>query len=182
MFGPDQNNLMNNCKILNLRSRFEACPNISAVTVQLRSVSSPYNIIETTNTQGGGNISLNVMLSNPVNGVPYYVVIKSVNSIETWSSVPVTFNAGTASYNFTSSINQAFGNNQILSGGIPSIYQGDANQDGFVNSVDVILVYNDAISFITTPATDFNCDGVTDVSDLILGSNNSSAFIQKITP
>jgi hypothetical protein len=182
MFGPDQNNLMNNCKILNLRSRFEACQNVSAVTVQLRSVSSPYNIIETTNTQGGGNISLNVMLSNPVNGVPYYVVIKSVNSIETWSSVPVTFNAGTASYNFTSSINQAFGNNQILSGGIPSIYQGDANQDGFVNSVDVILVYNDAISFITTPATDFNCDGVTDVSDLILGSNNSSAFIQKITP
>ena len=182
MFGPNQNNLNNNCKTLTMTSKFESCPNLSAATIQLRSNVSPYNLVESSNAMGGGNSPVNIMLSNVANGVPYYLVIKSTNSIETWSSGSVTFNAGIAGYNFTTSISQAYGNNQKLSGGIPSIYQGDANQDGFVNSVDVILVYNNAIAFMNSPSTDFNCDGTTDVSDLILATNNSSAFVQKVTP
>ncbi|MCB0729080.1 MAG: hypothetical protein KDD00_16555, partial [Ignavibacteriae bacterium] len=182
MFGPNQNNLNNNCKTLTMTSKFESCPNISAATIQLRSNVSPYNLVESSNAMGGGNSPVNIMLSNVANGVPYYLVIKSTNSIETWSSGSVTFNAGIAGYNFTTSISQAYGNNQKLSGGIPSIYQGDANQDGFVNSVDVILVYNNAIAFMNSPSTDFNCDGTTDVSDLILATNNSTAFVQKLTP
>ncbi|MEZ4823576.1 MAG: hypothetical protein R2942_14690 [Ignavibacteria bacterium] len=43
-----------------------------------------------------------------------------------------------ANYDFTTNVNKAFGSNQVISGGIVSIYQGDANQDGFVNSGDLL--------------------------------------------
>lgn len=182
MFGPNQNNLINNCKNLSLTSNFEACPNLSAVTIEIRSAVSPYNLVESVNASGGGNTSSNVMFSNVSDGVPYYVVIKSINSIETWSSGTITFNAGASSYNFTTAISQAYGSNQKLSGGIPSIFQGDSNQDGLVNLNDVILVNNNATIFSSSPSTDFNCNGSTDLSDLIIANNNSNEFVQAQTP
>ncbi|MCB0726339.1 MAG: choice-of-anchor J domain-containing protein [Ignavibacteriae bacterium] len=182
-FGPDPNTLIGPCsQSLALKLNFESCPSPSAVTVELRSSTSPYNLVESVNTTAGGNVSSNVAFNNAVNGVGYYVVVKSANMIETWSAAPVTFTGGAASYDFTSALSQAYGSNQKLSSGIPSVFQGDANQDGFINSTDLILVYNDAIGFITSPSTDFNCDGSTDVSDIIIAANNASAFVQKITP
>lgn len=102
--------------------------------------------------------------------------------VETWSAAPITFTAGTATYNFTTALSQAYGNNQKVSGGIISVFQGDANQDGFINSSDILAVYNNAIAFLNSPSTDFNCDGVTDVTDIILATNNSSAFVQVQKP
>jgi len=182
-FGPDANTLIGPCgNSLGLKFNFESCPTAGAVTVELRSSTSPYNLVQSVNTVAGGNVMSNVLFTNAANGVPYYVVVKSANAIETWSATTVTFTGGVASYDFTSALSQAYGSNQKLSGGIPSIYQGDANQDGFVNSTDVILVYNDAIGFVTSPSTDFNCDGTTDVTDIIVAANNASTFVQKQTP
>ncbi|HMR41634.1 MAG TPA: choice-of-anchor J domain-containing protein [Ignavibacteria bacterium] len=182
-FGPDPNTLIGPCnQSLGLKFNFESCPDPNAVTVELRSSISPYNLIESVNTTAGGNILSNVLFNNAVNGVGYYVVIKSANMIATWSAVPVTFTSGAASYDFTSALSQAYASNQKLSSGIPSVFQGDANQDDFVNSTDIILVYNDAIGFVTSPSTDFNCDGTTDVTDIILAANNASTFVQVQAP
>ncbi|HMQ70131.1 MAG TPA: hypothetical protein PKC58_14205 [Ignavibacteria bacterium] len=167
---------------LSLKMNFEACPNVSPVTVEIRSSSSPYNLVQSVSSNAGGNVFNNVVFTSAVNGVGYYLVVKSANMVETWSAAPVTFTAGSASYNFTTALSQAYGSNQKLSGGIVSVYQGDANQDGFVNSTDILAVYNNAISFINSPTTDFNCDGITDVTDIILATNNSSSFVQVQKP
>jgi len=167
---------------LTLKLNWESCPNAGPITVELRSGSSPYGLIESANGTGGGNVASLINFGNAADGTPYYVVVKSANSVETWSAGTVTFSSHAASYDFTTSISQAYGNNQKLSGGIPSIYQGDANQDGFVNTADVLATYNNASAFITAPNTDFNCDGITDITDVILAYNNSTNFIQKQRP
>ncbi|HMQ67925.1 MAG TPA: hypothetical protein PKA90_02995 [Ignavibacteria bacterium] len=167
---------------LTLKFNTQSCPSPNTFTIELRNTTSPYAIVESKTVTAGGNIASAVNFSNAVDGTPYYVVVKSVNAIETWSATGVTFVSKAANYDFTTNVNKAFGSNQVLSGGIVSIYQGDANQDGFVNSADILIVYNNAISFTNTPATDFNCDGVTDVSDIILGLNNSNAFVQVVKP
>jgi len=57
------------------------------------------------------------------------------------------------------------------------------NQDGIVDSGDLIPVDNDASAFLQSyNPTDANGDGIIDSSDMILLDNNSSLFIAKITP
>ena len=162
---------------LTLKFNWEACPNPKTVTVQIRSSSSPYAIIEAVNGTGGGNVASTFNFGNAADATPYYVVVKSANSVETWSATPVTFTSHAANFDFTFALNQAYGSNQILSGGVPSIYQGDANQDGQVDGTDVVLTYNDASNFLTSPATDFNCDGTTDLTDILLAFGNAKNFV-----
>ena len=179
----EANTTFNNVNKLSLTMNFQACPNVSAVTVQLRSATSPYSVVETTSGMAGGATATYFNFANAISGVPYYLVVRSANMIETWSASTVTFSSSNASYNFTSALSQAYGNNQVLSGGIPSVYQGDANQDGFVDGTDVVTyTYADVSASTTSPATDFNCDGFTDLSDLILDYNNAGNFIQVIRP
>lgn len=167
---------------LTLKFNTQACPSPNTYTIELRNATSPYALVESVTTTAGGNIASVVGFSNAVDGTPYYVVVKGVNSVETWSASGVTFTSKAANYDFTTNLNKAYGNNQVLSGGIVSLYQGDANQDGFVNLADISAVNNVSSVFSTTPATDFNCDGSTDLSDLTLASNNSSNFIQVQKP
>ena len=173
---------LNDPSSLTLKLNFEACPSVSGIKVEFRSSVSPFNLIESDSSSGGGNDSSLFIFENGVNGVPYYIVIKGVNSIETWSATPITFSSNTASYDFTTAISKAFGNNQKLSGGIPSFFQGDANQDGFVNTSDVLITYNNSSAFLTSPSTDFNCDGTTDLTDVSLAYNNATNFVQKKRP
>jgi len=167
---------------LTLKFNWESCPSAGTITVEIRNSTSPYAVVESVNGTGGGNVASNISFASAVNGTSYYIVVKSANSIETWSAAPVTFNSYAANYDFTTALNKAYGSNQKLSGGIPSIYQGDANQDGFVNTTDVLLTYNNSAAFITAPNTDFNCDGTTDITDVILAYNNSTNFVQKQRP
>jgi len=168
---------------LNLTMKFQACPNPSPITVEIRSSISPFNVVQSVSGTGGGAVTIPVYFSSVVNGVGYYLVVKSVNMIETWSALPnITFTGNSASYSFTTALSQAYQSNQILSGGIPSVYQGDANQDGFVNTTDVISTYNESSAFITSPSTDFNCDGTTDLTDVSLAYNNATNFVQKKRP
>lgn len=162
---------------LTLKFNWESCPSVNSVTILLRNSTSPYAIVESVNGTAGGNVSSVIGFGNAVDGVPYYVVVKSVNSVETWSATPVTFSSHAASYDFTTALSKAYGNNQILSGGIPSIYQGDANQDGQVDGTDVVLTYNDASIFVTSPSTDYNCDATTDLTDILIAFTNAKNFV-----
>lgn len=177
-YGPDPNDLGGCCKVLNLTYNLEACSSPVLTTVYLRAGTNPYAIIDSASGFGGDDVAASFDFPGALNGVPYYIVVKTINSVETWSATTVTFSGLNASYDFTASVGQAYGNNQVLSSGIPSIYQGDANQDGFVDLTDVTLVYNDASNFTTSPSTDFDCNGTTDLTDLILAFNNAKAFIQ----
>jgi spore coat protein CotH len=156
------------------------------ITVQLRSVSSPYNIEDVSkgilNSNGTGTFNY----SNVTNGVPYYIVIKHRNSIETWSSAGVTFSSGQMSYNLTSSASQAFGNNMKQIDTSPlrfGIFTGDVNQDEFTDLADLVLISNNAALFaLGYLPTDVNGDGITDLSDIVFTFNNASKFVTAIKP
>lgn len=166
----------------NLKLNFQACPSVSTVYVLLRNTTSPYAIVDSVSGIGGGSSPCIINFNSVANGTPYYVVVRSANAIETWSSGFVTFSTGTASYDFTTALSQAYLSNQILAGGIPSIYQGDANQDGFDDGTDVLVTYNNSNAFITSPSTDYNCDGTTDLTDIITTFNNAANFVQNMRP
>ncbi|MBK7213340.1 MAG: fibronectin type III domain-containing protein [Bacteroidales bacterium] len=127
-----------------------------------------------------GNASITSIPGN-ING-SYYITVKQRNSIETVSSLPVSFSPAIVNYQFNIP-EKAFGNNLAQSGSYFLIHGGDENQDGLVDSSDLNAADNNAASFATGYiASDVNGDGLVDSSDLNLIDNNASAFVSKVTP
>jgi hypothetical protein len=151
----------------------------------LRNTVSPYSIIDSAKSVIDSiNFTGQFLFSNAPPG-NYYLMVRHRNSIETWSKAggEAYVFGQTFSYDFTNATSQAFGSNLILNGSKYCIYSGDADQDGFVNLSDVILIYNDANNFINGYVrTDLNGDNISDLNDMIIAYNNSSAFVKKITP
>ncbi|MBK7214942.1 MAG: hypothetical protein IPH88_16965 [Bacteroidales bacterium] len=83
----------------------------------------------------------------------------------------------------TRSSNSAYGQNLILQGDKFCIYAGDVNQDGIVDSGDMIPVDNLATAFVNGYLPeDVNGDGLIDSSDMIFIDNNANAFVSVIKP
>ncbi len=153
------------------------------VRVYLRNISAPFSISDSAMTLLDSNGNGNFKLSNAVNSVPYYIIIKHRNGLETWSAGGNSFDSGSLSYDFTISASQAFGNNQILRGSKYCVYNGDINQDGDIELTDIVSVYNDAAAFTSGyTITDLTGDMFTDLSDLTIVFNNSARFIHLIRP
>jgi hypothetical protein len=137
------------------------------VTVEFRNTSAPFNLIESKkillNSSGSGSS----IFTQIADGTPYYLIVKHRNSIETWSSSSVQFNAGNLAYDFTTAQSKSYGNNLKLVNGRWCIYSGDVNQDGFINLTDQSQVFIDniagAFGYIST---DLNGDYYTEVGDL----------------
>jgi hypothetical protein len=153
------------------------------ITVELRNNTAPYVLVDSRKVvldSTGKGIG---QFTNSVNNVPYFIVVKHRNSIETWSASPQAFNNKTMVYDFTSSQTQAYGNNLAVKNGKWCIYNGDVNQDGIVDGTDVAAVDNANSAFSTGYlATDLNGDGIIDGSDLAIIDNNNNAFIAKYLP
>jgi len=112
----------------------------------------------------------------------YYVTIKHRNSIATTSASPVSFSTATINYSFDN-YSKAFGNNLILINEKYCLFGGDVNQDGIVDSGDMILIDNEATSFSTGYISeDANGDGLIDSGDMIIVDNNASSFVGSILP
>lgn len=115
-----------------------------------------------------------------------YRVFRHRNSIETWTPVPIPFIGDSSSYDFTTAVTQAYGNNLIQVDNSPvkfAIFGGDVNQDGFVDASDAGAVDNDATNFETGYlSTDANGDNVIDAADAAIVDNNASNFVGAIRP
>jgi len=162
------------------------------VTAYLRDDTFPYAIkdsaksyIDSVNFTGVFYFSFNTPSDR------YYIVVKHLNSIETWSKAggeilnKITSDLMTVpTYDFTFSSSQAFGNNLILIGSKFCTYSGDVNQDGIIDASDIALMDNDAFNFISGSylPTDLNGDSIIDGSDLSISDNNALNFIGVITP
>ena len=169
---------------MNLTMNFELCPNQDTLTVEIRSSTAPYNLIESRKGLGGQGESGLFNFYSASNGTPYYIAVKHRNSITTWSSAPLSFSGFAMNYDFTTATSQAYGNNMKNTNSLWSFYQGDVNQDGEVNLADVLIIYNAASNYENGPylVTDLNCDHYADLSDIIPAFNNSSAFISVQRP
>ena len=114
----------------------------------------------------------------------YYIVIRHRFTLETWSANTQALDCATISYDFTTSATQAFGGNMILKGGKYCLYSGDVNQDGLVDSGDILLIDNDYTNYLFGPGlvTDVNGDGVVDSGDILITDNNYTNYIFSAKP
>jgi hypothetical protein len=156
-----------------------------SVTVELHD-GSTLTLIESKtgnlSTAGVGSFAF----TTAANTVPYYIVVKSANSVETWSATAQSFTSNALNYDFTTGINKAYtdGSNPSLAvhGSKYCIYSGDVNQDGFITGDDFESVDNDAADFDYHVATDVNGDGFVTGDDFQFIDNNASLFIQRQVP
>lgn len=113
----------------------------------------------------------------------YYLVINHRNSIETWNSFPVSLSANNTTYNFTNGAQKAYGYNLVQMGSDWTIYEGDVNQDGAVDSGDMTTVDNDNNNYVVGYlSNDVNGDGTIDIGDLVRIDNNSSDYVSSVKP
>lgn len=153
------------------------------VTVELHSTSAPFTIVDQAKIFLSSTGVGSARFYNAVNGVPYYIVLKHRNSIETWSAVPQSFSSNTMIYDFTTGQNKAYGNNLKLIGTKWCIYGGDINQDGFVNATDLNSIYTQNISgAVGYIPTDLNGDSLTEIEDLNIVFRNNVLGIHRIKP
>lgn len=153
------------------------------ITVYLCKTINPFNVIDS--AKGViDSVSFNAsLISRIAKTGTYYIVVKHRNSIETWSKPGgVLFVEGALlSYDFTTSISQAYGNNLVLKGIQYCIYSGDVDQDGIIDAADLSRVDNDAFnSLMGYLNTDLNGDNFIDASDLSITDNNIGVI--KLTP
>jgi len=116
---------------------------------------------------------------------PYYIVVKSDNTVETWSAAAQSFTSGALSYNFSTAAEQAYGSNMTQKGSTWCIYSGDVAKDAtnIIDLSDVIAVDNDNTYGVTTSAvTDITGDGIVDISDVINVDNNNTYGISRQAP
>src|SRR5664280_1208776 len=121
-------------------------------------------IRDSLSTAGVGTFTFTTAL----NSTPYYIAVKSWNTIETWSKTAQSFISYALSCDFTSAQTQAYGNNLKQIGTKWCIYSGDVNQDGFDNVADLLSVNNDVVHVATGYiVTDLTGDLYTNLTDLI---------------
>ena len=156
------------------------------VTVGLANSTSPYALVAlATNHVNTGSTTTVMHFGGAIpNGTPYYVIAFHRNHLETWSANTVTFAGGAASYNFTTSVAQAYGSNQVIEGGIARTYGADVNQDGTIDASDGADIDNDAFNFVSGNQilSDVTNDGSTDASDAVYSDNNAFNFIGVVKP
>ncbi len=76
-------------------------------------------------------------------------MVKTKNSIETWSATPQVINGNDClEYDFTTDSSKAYGNNMIKINVMWTLYSGDVNQDGIFDGSDLALIDNAANGFV----------------------------------
>jgi hypothetical protein len=156
---------------------------VDDVTVELRNTSAPYAVAATTTavlkTDGSVAAKFNAFPAGN-----YFIAVKHRNAIQTWSAAAQPFGVSTATYDFTTAANKAYGNNMIqLESGVYGFYSGDLNQDEAVDIFDFPLLLNDNDNFSSGYlSTDLNGDGAVDIFDFPLLLNNNDNFIYSSHP
>jgi hypothetical protein len=150
-----------------------------SITVQLRDSLTPSTIIQSVkvvlNQDGTATCSF-----PSVNG-SYYIAVIHRNAIETWSANPVAISSTPVTYDFTTNLNKAFGDNQVeVATGVWAFYSGDIVKD-FAESIDLIDLgqVEDEINNFSFGyfAEDLNGDGNVDILDTPNLESNINSFI-----
>ena len=155
---------------------------VDTVTIELHNATAPYAIVDTATAvlQTNGN-AVATFSSAPVGS--FYIAIKHRNSVETWSATAQSVGATPLTYDFTDSASKAYGSNMILVDGKYAIYNGDINQDGFIESGDYPSLFNDSDAGLEGfYATDLNGDGFVESGDYPILFNNSDSGIESVHP
>lgn len=158
------------------------------IYVELRSVIDPSNTKSSARVLLLNNGRTNCSFSRLVEGGSYWIVVKHRNTIQSWSSQPITLYSDVpVTYDFTIGNNKTYGNNStdIFLEGIWSFYTGDLNQDEFIDIFDFPVYDYDNQNFVMIPTyspSDMNGDGFVDIFDFPIYDSNNQDFVMAIRP
>ena len=104
--------------------------------------------------------------------------------MQTWSALPVLFNSGSVSYDFTTAKSKAYGNNEVdLLDGKFAVYNGDLEQNGTIDSIDLSNMQEYITDFSTGYLVgDITGDNIIETADYSLIENNVKAGIVVLHP
>ncbi len=148
-------------------------------TVYIANSTSPFSFIDTGIVVIDSVSMSGVVELGKTHTGTYYIVVRHQNTIETWSKAGgESFVDGTPlSYDFTTAVSQAYGNNIVLKGTKYCFYSGDIDQNGFIDNNDLLLIDNDAYNFSSGYlATDLDGNQFIDNNDLLICDNNAFNF------
>jgi PKD repeat protein len=156
------------------------------ITAELHSDADPTNIMSSEKVLLGTDGKAACKFTGVSPGIPYWLVVRHRNGLETWSSSTLTLDTTGTIYDFSTSSSKAFGNNMtdVFSEGIWSIYTGDLNNDQFIDIFDFPEYDSDNQNFVSGVyvATDFNGDGFVDIFDFPVYDANNQNFVMTIKP
>lgn len=156
-------------------------------TIYLKRAVYPFLTVSSINTTldvNGNAPPLNFNI--PYEGA-YYIVVSNWNVLTSWNLIPQNFTfGGMTNYDFSSSVNQAYGNNMTQIDASPprwGVYVGDVNQDEIINNTDLTAVHDASLIYtIGNVVTDLNGDEVIDADDLAIVRNNEANSIHVVKP
>jgi hypothetical protein len=153
--------------------------------IELHDASNYNNIIYTAK-----NVPLNIngsasVIIPTIHGGDYYVTVKHRNHLETTTAAPVSFSDCIISYDFSTNVNKAYGDNMKNIGGVAAIYSGDITSvghaypgrpvpDGGIDLADVYYVFYSYLNgdYGYKFQADINGDGTVDLADIFLAYYN----------
>lgn len=144
-----------------------------SVKVYLRENAAPNNIVDSAmGVLDSLTFTASLIFNKALTG-NYYIDVKHRNSLETWSkSGGVNYTvAVNTNYNFTTAVDQSYGNNMILKNGKWCMYSGDIDRDGFINGNDFTF-YSSQYGNSGYLNSDLNGDGIVNGNDFTIFSNN----------
>jgi hypothetical protein len=149
-----------------------------SVTVYLRDASAPYLLRDSAiGVIDSATMTCKFNFVHASTG-KYYIVLNHYQSLETWSKAggdSLRANGLMQTYDFTSSVSQAYGNNLKLKGTKSCLISGDVNQDRIVDGSDLLEIDNDLFNYLSGRylRTDLNGDGYADAGDMLIADNNA---------
>ena len=156
------------------------------INVYLRNAVSPFTKVDSAKAVVSSNGSASLLFGNAPGG-NYFIAVKHRNSIETWSSGAIAlFRTTPASFDFSTSLSQAFGNNLKQTDTSPVrfvIFSGDVNQEGTIDGSDLSETENDAFNSVSGYVrTDVTGDDFVDAADVSIVDNNAFNQVSAVTP
>ena len=153
-----------------------------SITVELHSATLYSTIVYTTRVPLSITGTATLLVPSVNNG-SYYITLKHRNSLETTTAVAVPFSGNSITQSFGSPKNVFGGNLQVMTDGRYTVFAGDVNQDGVIDTGDMTPIANDSFNFMGGYlTTDVNGDGVIDTGDMTNIINNSNNFVQIAHP
>lgn len=194
-WGIQFNNRASKPTLLHSRSLIQGFYNSSTNTMikdtmrfYMRYAFAPFTIVDSGKSYLGADGIATTTFGNLVNETSYYIHLKHRNSIQTWSSESINFDALTsqADYDFAFAKTQAYGDNMVQVDNSPirfAIFGGDVDQNGIVDGSDQAVIDNDALNFASGYiSTDITGDNIVDASDAAIADNNAANFVSAVIP
>lgn len=156
---------------------------VEDLTVELHTATAPYGLVATTIGVLKTTGTLQAMFNNVTNG-SYYIVVKGINLLQTWSAAPQTLGAIPLSYDFSNAASQAYGSNMIeMEPGVFAMYQGQLVVDDLVDQQDFTVWEGSYLSgdFGIQPS-DLNGDGLVDQQDYTIWEGNYLVGVFAVYP